>query len=67
MHGDEDTAVPIRGSHRLAEIMSEKLPETSLRFDVCSGHDHAFDYDGRNWQSFAAAALDFVSDGWLKN
>ncbi|CAM1503499.1 Fc.00g010900.m01.CDS01 [Cosmosporella sp. VM-42] len=67
MHGDEDTAVPIRGSQKFAQILNEKLPETSLRLDVCPGHDHAFDCDDKNWESFATAAMSFVADEWLKD
>ncbi|KAK7424583.1 hypothetical protein QQZ08_008593 [Neonectria magnoliae] len=65
MHGDDDSTVPIRGSHEFAKILEEKLPETTLRFDICPGKDHGFDYDEKSWKPLAPAALGFVRDGWL--
>ncbi|KPM39379.1 hypothetical protein AK830_g7210 [Neonectria ditissima] len=65
MHGDDDSTVPIRGSHEFVRILQEKLPETTLRFDICPGQDHAFDYDEKKWEPLAPAALSFVRDGWL--
>ncbi|KAJ4221453.1 hypothetical protein NW759_006700 [Fusarium solani] len=65
MHGDDDATVPIRGSYKFVNLVREKLPQTTLRFDVCPGQDHAFDFDESTWESFASEALDFVTKSWL--
>lgn len=65
MHGDDDATVPIRGTYKFINLVREKLPQTILRFDVCPGQDHAFDFDESAWESFASEALDFVTKGWL--
>ncbi|KAM0433450.1 hypothetical protein ACHAPT_004330 [Fusarium lateritium] len=64
MHGDDDATVPIRGSHKFIQLVKEKLPQTTLRFDVVPGQDHGFDFDVKTWESFAPDALDFVTKGW---
>ncbi|KAF4983800.1 hypothetical protein FZEAL_884 [Fusarium zealandicum] len=65
MHGDDDSAVPVRGSKKFADILRKKSPQTNLRFDLVPGHDHAFEYDEKNWGSFAPEAIKFVTDAWL--
>jgi hypothetical protein len=47
------------------ELIKEKLPETRLRFDIGTGHDHGFDLDARYWKDYADPAMAFVSSNWL--
>ncbi len=65
MHGDDDSVVPLRNSDRFAEIVNESQPQTTLRYDVVPGQDHAFDLIAETWQDFRQEALGFVKDGWL--
>ena len=65
MHGDDDTAVPSRTSDKLAEVVRETQPQTTLRYDLVPGQDHAFDLDESTWASFYTEAMDFVKVGWL--
>lgn len=66
MHGDNDTAVPLRGAQKFVDLVRSKLPKTEVRFDVVAGADHGFDADPETWSSFADEALEFVASGWLK-
>lgn len=65
IHGDDDSVVYIRQSEALVKLIKEKLPETKLRFDIGSGHDHGFDLDPRYWNEYADPAMAFVSSNWL--
>ncbi|RFN51443.1 hypothetical protein FIE12Z_4280 [Fusarium flagelliforme] len=65
MHGDDDSTVHIRASDKFVKLVGEKLPETSVRYDVVPGEDHAFDFDEKRWESFEAEALDFATKAWL--
>lgn len=65
MHGDDDSVVYIRGTQKFANLLKEKLPETTLRFDIAQGEDHAFDFEAPRWKSFAKSALDFTLKAWL--
>lgn len=67
MHGDDDSVVHIRATHKLVDLIKEKLPGTNVRLDVAAGKDHAFDHLDKNWESFILpGGLDFVKDSWLK-
>ncbi|KAJ4007325.1 hypothetical protein NW766_010009 [Fusarium irregulare] len=65
MHGDEDSTVHIRASDKFVKLVSEKSPETKVRYDVVPGEDHGFDFDEKRWESFEAEALDFAAKAWL--
>lgn len=65
MHGDDDSTVPVRGSDKFVKLVGDKLPQTSVRYDVVPGEDHGFDFDEKRWESFEAEALSFVSEPWL--
>ncbi|KAF5675811.1 alpha beta hydrolase fold-3 [Fusarium heterosporum] len=65
MHGSDDSTVPIRASHKFVELISQKLPEVTVRFDVVPGQDHGFDFDEKRWASFEDEALGFVTEPWL--
>ncbi|KAI9705224.1 MAG: hypothetical protein M1820_005371 [Bogoriella megaspora] len=65
MHGDDDATVPIRGSDKFVDLVTQKLPGTTIRYDVVKGQDHAFDVDDSTWASFADSALEFVAAAWL--
>jgi hypothetical protein len=65
MHGDQDVTVPINGSNDFAALVAQRLPKTSLRYDIARGQDHLFDTDVNNWSTFKQQALDFVISGWL--
>ncbi|VUC28419.1 unnamed protein product [Clonostachys rosea] len=67
LHGDDDTVVYLRATHRLVALAQEKLPETTIRLDIGKGEDHAFDLQKTSWELHAIGGLDFVKDGWLKN
>ncbi|CAH0053665.1 unnamed protein product [Clonostachys solani] len=67
LHGDDDSVVYLRATHRLVALAQEKLPETTIRLDVAKGEDHAFDLQKTSWELHAIGGLDFVKDGWLKN
>ncbi|KAK8098695.1 Alpha/Beta hydrolase protein [Apiospora kogelbergensis] len=66
LHGDQDSVVHIRTSRAFADLITERLPKTTLRFDVGEGEDHAFDLHPPSWETHAPGALDFVRDAWLK-
>lgn len=66
MHGDNDSAVPIRGSHDFIEVVQKTLPGTKLRFDIRPGQDHGFDFDESSWASITQEAMEFLKDGWLQ-
>lgn len=66
MHGDDDATVPIRGSSKFVEVAKDRLPESSVRFDVVAGGDHAFDLLGDPWSDFRPQALEFTSKAWLR-
>lgn len=65
MHGDDDSTVHIRASDKFVKLVKERLPETSVRYDVVPGEDHGFDFDEKRWESFEAEALDFATKSWL--
>lgn len=67
MHGDDDSVVHIRATHKFVNLVKKMLPETRLRFDIAEGEDHAFDYEAPRWKSFAQGALTFTSRAWLGN
>jgi len=66
LHGDDDTVVHIRASHKFIDLAAKKLPETTIRFDIASGEDHAFDLLKTSWELHAIGALDFVKRSWLE-
>jgi hypothetical protein len=66
MHGDDDSVVHIRASNKFVDSIKQYSPETTLRYDIAPGQDHAFDFNPANWTSFSAPALDFVAKGWLE-
>ncbi|WZH48274.1 Alpha/Beta hydrolase protein [Fusarium acuminatum] len=65
MHGSDDSTVPIRASYKLVELISQKLPEVTVRFDAVPGEDHGFDFDEKRWESFEDEALGFITEPWL--
>ncbi|CAI6261725.1 unnamed protein product [Periconia digitata] len=65
IHGDDDSVVYLRQSEAFVELVRSKLPETTLRFDIAKGHDHAFDMEPSYWEPYAKEAMDFVVKGWL--
>jgi hypothetical protein len=66
LHGDDDSVVYIRTSHKFVNLVQEKLPDTNVRFDIAPGQDHALDILVPEWESFAVGALDFVRESWLE-
>ena len=65
MHGDDDSVIPVRNSDRFAQLIKEGQPQTTLRYDMVPGEDHAFDMDASTWASIYEDARDFVRKGWL--
>ncbi|VUC20524.1 unnamed protein product [Clonostachys rosea] len=66
MHGDDDTVVHIRTSHLFSKVLQETQPQTTLRYDVVPGRDHAFDVDMETWEDIYPSAMDFLRSGWLE-
>ena len=65
LHGDDDTVVHIRASHKFVDLVREKLPDTTIRFDIAPGEDHAFDLVKASWELHAIGAMEFVRQSWL--
>ncbi|KAK8074364.1 Alpha/Beta hydrolase protein [Apiospora phragmitis] len=65
LHGDKDSAIHIRSSQVFVGLIKEKLPGTTVRFDVGKGEDHAFDLHPPSWEAHVPGALDFVRQSWL--
>jgi len=66
LHGDDDSVVYLRQSQAFQQLVMEKLSATNLRLDVAVGADHAFDMEAAAWEPYAAAAIDFLVQAWLK-
>lgn len=58
--------VHLRATKEFVDLIREKLPDTTVRLDVASGEDHAFDHLKTSWELHAIGALDFVKQSWLE-
>lgn len=66
LHGDADSVVYLRTAQEFVDLIIEKLPNTTVRFDTARGEDHAFDHLKTSWELHAIGALDFVKQSWLE-
>lgn len=66
MHGDDDSVVYIRGTHKLVHLLEERQPEVAIRLDVAPDQDHAFDHLNEDWEKFIKpGGYDFIQEYWL--
>ncbi|KAL6890093.1 Alpha/Beta hydrolase protein [Trichoderma evansii] len=65
LHGNADSVVHLRTTQEFVDLILENLPDTTVRFDIASGEDHAFDHLNTSWELHAIGALDFVTQSWL--
>lgn len=66
VHGDNDSVVYIRSTHKLMDLVQQMQPEVTFRLDIAPGEDHAFDHLKEDWESLIQpGGYDFVRDAWL--
>lgn len=66
VHGDDDSVVYIRSTHKLVELVKQTQPDVTIRLDVALGQDHAFDHLNENWETLIkSGGFGFVQDAWL--
>ena len=64
LHGNEDSAVPARGSERFVEALKKKLPGSAIRLEMRPG-DHGFDGDATLKDDWLKEDVEFITEHWL--
>ena len=64
LHGENDTAVPVEGTRKLAKLLESKDPETRFHLSVQPG-DHGFDFTATTQDGWLREGLDFITAPWL--
>lgn len=63
LHGEQDSAVPVGGTHTFVELLKEADPAIQIHVAIRPG-DHGFDATATLDEPWLKQGLDFIADAW---